>query len=396
MHLTTALLLCLAVVVPPSPAFSLLRSPGDTLPLAEALDGERGFGAGLDPEVLRRCVRRPEPEDGAFLDGLWTLARDVEILGSVAAVRYTALDYFTLVDDPRERHSRSISALHRDVRAYERRAMKVALGDRRGLALARVMADPYFQARMRVLVGTEYEVSQLRKALNLLIVHAHGKAELLRGTELDELTWRADLAAARLRAAREDLEALYQSAVPEVGEGDSASVLHLARALSRGGGEGAARLMRDVQDETRDLERELSNGRLAAFDRDHKAALTRREARSRRALQNYAEILRILPLLPDGRLPSDLEGKISDRYRKAANTGLEAAANDPLIAEVHYMIGLSYDFVSQELARPRLDRYLALRGIRHWEYQTYASKQLNVQEKWALYVVAGWKPPKDG
>ena len=45
---------------------------------------------------------------------------------------------------------------------------------------------------------------------------------------------------------------------------------------------------------------------------------------------------------------------------------------------------------------PRLDRYLALRGIRHWDHRTFQGRVLTVQEVWALFVVAGWTPPKGG
>ena len=175
-------------------------------------------------------------------------------------------------------------------------------------------------------------------------------------------------------------------------------MLQLARALARGGGEGGAALLKGVRTEARDTERDLlADGHLADFDADHTALLDSRVRKTRIAIRGFTEMLTILPLEPDGTLPSGLEGKNSDRYRQAADTGLEAARNDPLIAEVQYMLGLSFDFFAgRELSLPRFDRFLALRGIRHWEHRTFQGRALNDQEKWALWVVVGWMPPKDG
>ena len=318
------------------------------------------------------------------------------MLGAVAAVRYEQLGYFALVDDSSGRLARDVDALHQGFRAYDRRGLKVALGERRGLALARAMSDPHFLARMKVLVGTEYDVEQLRRALALLVAHAHGRVELRGGSELDEVTRRADLAAARLRAARADLEALYQPAVVRAGRDDGADLLQLARAFARGGGEGSSQVRQRVRQAARDEEKRLSEGALAKFDRDHAGLLQQRYQRSRESLRAYTEVLTILPFQSDGTLPSDLEGKTSERYRQAADTGLEAARKDPLVPEVQYMLGLAFDFFAgRELSLPRYDRYLALRGIRHWDHRTFQGRALSDREEWALFVVVGWTPPRE-
>lgn len=395
MYRPTAFLLALAVVPVQRATASLQNDP--RLPDATAPDGERGFGVGVDPRELGKALGKPVPDDQEFLDGLWNLARDVEVLAAIAARRYEQLGYFDLVDDRSAALRLDVDALHTGYRQYERRAMKIALGEKRGLSLARAMADAHFLARMKVLMYTEYDILQLRRALALLVVHAKGRAELEGGSELDELTLRADLAAARLRAARLDLETLYQPAILER-RSDEVNVLQLARALARGGGEGGAALLKGVRTEARDTERDLlADGHLADFDADHTALLDSRVRKTRIAIRGFTEMLTILPLEPDGTLPSGLEGKNSDRYRQAADTGLEAARNDPLIAEVQYMLGLSFDFFAgRELSLPRFDRFLALRGIRHWEHRTFQGRALNDQEKWALWVVVGWMPPKDG
>lgn len=388
MLLPTALLLVSSVV--PGPA--TFRAPDDPLPWAEAPDGERGFGVGLDPKVLGEALRDPSPRDSDFLQGLWGLARDVEILGSVAAARYEQLGYFDLVDDSSAVLYQDVEALHRGFRETERRGLRVELGESRGLALARAMADAHFLARMTVLVGTEYDVKQLRTALMLLLVHAHGRAELRGGSELDEVTKRIDLAAARLRAARADLELLYQPATPKA-DGDSAAVVQLALAFARGGGEGAHVIRRELQEEAHEREKRLSEGLLAEFDMDHADLLLGRYERTKKAYRDFGEMLTLLPLGSDGRLPQNLEGKNSERYRQAADAGLEATRNDPLVPEIQYFLAICFDFYpGRELSLPRFDRYLALRGIRHWDYETFRGRVLTVQELWALYVVIGWRP----
>jgi len=390
MHLPTALLLGSAFFLGPTGP----TSGDDSLVHADAPDGERGFGTGLDPEVLARVLRDPDPDDSEFLQGLWTLARDVEILGSVAAARYEHLGYFSLVSDNAAVLQQDVEALHRGFRETERLGLGVALGELRGLALARAMADEYFLARMKVLVSTEYDVAQLRSALTLLLVHAHGRAELRGGSELDEVTRRADLAAARLRAARTDLEQLYQPAVPEVG-GDSGSVLQLAQAFSVGGQEQAKETLREVRREAEEREQRLSSGALEAFDSDYHDLLQKRYVRSKNAYRNFGEMLAILPLDAQGLLPQDLEGKNSERYRQAGDAGLEAVRLDPLVPEIQYFLAICQDFYpGREVSLPRFDRYLALRGIRHWDFGTFRARALTEQELHALFVVCGWRPPE--
>lgn len=392
MRSTTALRLALAFV-PVLPA----TAPGDErLPEARAPDGARGFGVEVDPKRLRSALRDPAPEDQAFLNELWSLARDVEVLAAVAARRYELRGYFVLVPDRGDVLRRDVEALHRAFRQNERRALKVPLGEERGLALARAMADAHFLARMKLLVGTRDDVEQLRHVLRLLVVHAKGHADYRKGPELEEVLSRADLAAARLRAARADLERLYQPVVPE-GASDPLAVLQLARFLARGGGEGAEAAWKEVRRDTREREKELSEGRLARFDRRHAELLREREEGSRQALKGYREMLGVLPLTPEGLLPSGLEGRNSERYDQATKFGLAAAREDPLLPELQYMLGLSFDFsVGRDESMRRLDRFLALRGIRHWDHRTYQGRDLSVQEEWALYVVAGWRPPEDG
>jgi hypothetical protein len=391
MQLPTALFLVSAIVAGPAG----FLATDDSLPQAEAPDGERGFGTGLDPKVLLRALRDPSPADSDFLQGLWALARDVEILGSVAAARYDQLGYFSLVDDNSAVLQQNVEALHRGFRESERLGLRVEMGDLRGLALARAMSDEHFLARMKVLVSTEYDVAQLRSVLTLLLVHVHGRAELRGGSELDEVTRRADLAAARLRAARTDLEQLYQPATPEAA-GDPGNVLQLAHAFSSGGGgQDAQFILQEVKREANERELRLSSGSLEAFDTDHAELLQERYVRSKKAYRDFAEMLTILPLQADGRLPQDLEGKNSERYRQAADAGREAVRMDPLVPEIQYFLAICLDFYpGRELSLPRFDRYLALRGIRHWDYGTFRGRTLTDQELHALFVVIGWRPPK--
>ncbi len=378
-----------------------------TLPEARAPDGYRGLGRGLSEVVLAQVFRAPAPEDARFLHDLWELARDVEVLTAVAAARYEALGYFALVDRASDRLELDIIALHRGFRTYERRALLIPLGERRALALARALSDPYFRARMQILEDVDYDLQQLRGGLNLLLAHAFGRAQYYRGSELDAVTWRIDLAASRLRAAREDLEALYQPVFPGSGfsgsgfsgsgEGDwmanEEDIPRLARALSKGTGSAGRVLLNEVRRRTRTQASKLPGGSLASFNAEFKELLQKRRLRSRKAIEGYSRMLSLLPFNALGVLPSGLEGQRIDRCREAANTGLEAVELDPLLPDLQYMLGLSFDFYAgRSLSIPRYSRYLALRGIRDWDQSSFRYRELTAAELQALYVVSDWKP----
>ena len=84
-----------------------------------------------------------------------------------------------------------------------------------------------------------------------------------------------------------------------------------------------------------------------------------------------------------------------ERYRQAIATGLEAVRLDPFDPELHFLLAEAYDFVEGQLfSRIYFDRYLALRGIRSYDYKSFRSRDLDGNDERALWVVTNFKPGK--
>ena len=108
------------------------------------------------------------------------------------------------------------------------------------------------------------------------------------------------------------------------------------------------------------------------------------------------DLLQLLPFTVEGRgAPQGIVGmKNIDRYRRAATTGIEGLAADPFHPALNYLTAEAFDFFAGEhVSKVYFDRFLALRGIRTYDYVTYGKRQLDRMETRALFVVARWEPP---
>lgn len=368
-----------------------LSPAGDEYPYAKAPDGHRGFGDRPDPDALRELFRKAEGEDVRFLSELYRVARDVEVLAALARGRYARLGYFGLLEGrPPTQPRDDVADLYRAFEAARVVAGGEPLSHGRARALARALVDERFRAREPVLTSYREDVRELRGSLALFVAHARGRAELTEGGELVALAQRADLAAARLRALRLDLEALHEPiAAPPVGRAGSEELHAVLRegrpsetllALA-GAAEAGARRLADSLFTPR-------------FDETHGRALAARADGRRRAERALLEMRLLIPTTEEGRAATRFaDMRAVDRYRRAADAGSEGLHADPLHADVQYLMGIAVDFFAGHLESARyFDRFLALRGVRHWEYDTFGHRDLDAAEEYALLVVADWRP----
>jgi len=344
---------------------------------------------------LTVLFRSAEGEDAAFLMRLFDLQREVHLLSALAAGRYEQRGYFAVLEEAREAALRKdVEVLHRRFQEFLRDRVRAPMSEASARAFARMLFDPNFRARSAALDAQRSELRRLRGVLALFTVHAHGRADLRKGDEINQLADAADLSASRLRALRLDLQVLYEPAAGARRLPDSAEVDALVPLLVRGD----ASLPRTLQEAERSSARQL--GRMQTilftprFDQRWHTAMRERDIRERNARRAYEEVLRLLPLTDAGRRETAFDHmSTGDRYRQAAATAAEGLRLDPLHPELHYTIALALDFFAgRNLSTPHYDRFLALRGIRHWDYRTFGFRDLNDMEEYALLAVVGWKP----
>ncbi len=222
---------------------------------------------------------------------------------------------------------------------------------------------------------------------------------MLRDGEVREICWRVDLAAARLRAMRLDLEALRATGErTSPGRPDPAWVTELLGIAALPVGEEQwqafaqldARMQRREQRMARDL---FSFELRVTLD----PLLARREAAIERAHLLLLQVRELVPVTKEGAEPSKEVAALrkSERYSYALRLAAEGLGHDPLQDELCYYAGLSSDFAwGARESRPFFDRFLALRGIRGGDERTYhnADRTLDASEQHALSVVQGNLP----
>jgi len=356
-------------------------------PATRAPDGERGFGLQAEVQDVLKLFRNAEGEDAAFVADLWSVEADVRTLLYLAREVYRERGYFAVLG-PRAGDD-DLAALYSVFDELASWPFAEPLDEARARALAMLWLDERFRVRRAVDEAVSMDSRELRGALALLLASARGLAAVQPREELWSIAERADLAAARLRAARLDLGALYEHPharapdPPELAElqqylflGDSRG-----RELLRSSGERLAKAARRMQDA---LFLSRLDGRVAT-------AVARRESAVRRAAEMRAEVEALVPSTGAGKAaPPDVAAlRDVDRCRSAIVTGLQALALDPFDPRLNYLLGEAHDFVAgSRLSQPYFDRFLALSGIRFYDYATYAGRHLTREEQRALEVVS--------
>jgi hypothetical protein len=372
--------LCLLAVIAPTLAGAQHVAP----------DGKRGLGAEATLEELRLPFRMPSDEDRIWLDGLRGLEGELDVLVDVAAGSYESRDYFDLVELLGPRVPPTVDNLELAfTEAMQDPAAVLGRRDRVAEALARMLPDLRFRARLRLLAGWKEDAREVRAGLMLLRATTDGWARL------DEVlarnvAKRVDLAAAFLRTRVLDMEALREvpGDEPEARPEDLAELLALTKVRDAEVRERrlAPVLSRALADLGR-LESLLFTTRLAV-DADH--LLRWRASKDDRAEVLLSDVRSLDPSTEESaKAPPDVKRMSKTRRRRAAiGKAYAGLAENPLDEALTLHVARLASYVGGVVEMiDYYDRYLALRGIRAHDSNTMKGRKLTDEESEALFEI---------
>ncbi len=361
----------------------------------QAPDGRRGFGVHTPVNDVLSLVRSNAEPERAFMAELDGLTSEIKVLVALARHSYEQAHYFDLLQ---ARDERSVDLLHARFAELDADPLPVLqAGGPMARALASMLLDTRFRVRAQVLGGCEAELGELERGLRVLRAATDGFV-LLSQAQSSNITARVDLAAAVLRAVRNDLRALRESSGGS--ELDPAAVdrlLELARS-SEGEGVRRAGVVRQRESALR-MQQLMASALFSTRLRPQLApTIAWRDDLLREARDLAAQAERALPEA-DASAPPDPQLAAlskSERIRRAGALARQAAEFDPLADDAVWIVAHAAEFQFGLLeSRPWYDRYLALRRIRSHDHRSYQERKLTARESEALEAVQRGLVPGD-
>ncbi len=360
-----------------------------------APDGRRGFGGQTPVNDVLSVVRSNAEPDRAFRAELDGLTSEIKVLVALARHGYEEAHYFDLLSPFEER---SLDVLHARFTELDADPLPVLeSGGPAARALGSMVLDTRFRVRAQVLAGCEAELRELERGLRVLRAATDGFV-LLSQAQASNITTRVDLAAAVLRAVRNDLRALRE--LTGGSELDSTALDRLLELARSSEGEGVRRAGVMRQREAALQRQELMASALFSTRLRPQLASTiawRDELlRESKLLAQQAE--RALPEADAGSPPDPQLTALSksERVRRAGALALQAVDFDPLAEDAVWIVAHAAEFQFGLLeSRPWYDRYLALRRIRSHDHRSYQERKLTPREKEALEAVQRGLVPGD-
>jgi hypothetical protein len=391
--------------------------PGREVEWGHAPDGERGFGPHRSLRDITKLLRSSTDEDRGILEAQKRLEVEIRVLLALSTERYQAAGYFDLVGIAEKEKSAGTGADEAELPPLERlgsvfreRAFhagsELTKGGRGADLLARLLVDTRFRVRAQVIDGLEFEMADLKAGLAVLSAQLDGFVDL-HEDEADAIARRVDLAAARLRAAKLDLEALREDAkAATAGETWGKDLEALYESIRSDDAERRARELPEILDR---LELREAGMASALFTTRLETKLDVEIEDRRKAVATASSLLRAVRAYFPGTPESERAGpeitrlSKSKRYTDAGKMIARGLREDPLNEDLNWLAGETSDLLSGAIESKRFfDRYLALRGIRAHDHRTYKDRKLSREEKRALDAVqavgttpqAGAQPPK--
>ncbi len=370
-----------------------------------APDGQRGFGTGRTRPEIEHWVRSAHgngvagAQDRALLSALLDLAADVDVELARTNARYEESGQYSLLGA-----AHAPGALARTPESLAQRFHALAADAAHELTtvseqvepLARLLTDIRFRTRARAVDGVGAELDDLRGALALFAAQADGWVDLT-DAEADRIARRADLAAARLRAIRNDLRALSESAASTGANAPWQRDFELLLLCAHRGAQDPelAATLKRLDDAEDSMSASLFTTRLAQDCAEELLTRAEQYEQANSLLQQAREASP--ELFGAGVELSPTPGiSRSERRQRAARLCAQALELDPIGLECVWAIATSTDAAAGRLeARRYYDRFLALRGIRVQEARTYQGRTLSLEERKALEAVRDGvgKPP---
>lgn len=368
-----------------------------------APDEQRGFGTGRTRPEIEHWVRSAHgnavagAQDRALLLSLQNLAAEVEVELARTGARYEESGQYALLGESKSGAVRTPEALAERFHALAADAAReLTTVSEQVDPLARLLTDIRFRARSRVVDGVGAELDDLRGALALFAAQADGWVDLT-DVEVDRVARRADLAAARLRAIRNDLRALSESAASTGANAPWQRDFELLLLSAHRGATdaGLVATLKRLDDAEDAMSASLFTTHLAQDCAEHLLTRAEQYEEARALLQQARETT---PELFGGEVElSPMSGNSrSERRQRAARLCAQALELDPIGLECVWAVAATTDAAAGRLeARRYYDRFLALRGIRVQEARTYQGRTLTLEERKALEAVRDGvgKPP---
>lgn len=367
----------------------LMLSSGVDAQERHAPDGQPGFGDRFELSSVLDLVRASREEERAWLGTLDALGGEVGLLFATSAEEYRSRGYFTFLDPSSGTDLRALHELWREA-AIDPEPILVR-GGPRARALAGMLLDSRFRVRAQLHEDFELERTEVAKGLAVL----RGAATSFVTLTLDEaraIASRVDASAARLRAMRSDLMALRGSAssTPETVATDPAVAELLAAARTEDPATRRSALSKRFSDaimRTDRMSSALFSTRLLPSIESH---LVWRESIFAEASARRVESLTYMPGTPESQEapPQVQQLKKHERIRWAGYSARAGLAADPLDETLAFVAARAADYQWGSLeSRALYDRFLFLRGIRHFDHRTIKDRQLNEWEAEALSAV---------
>lgn len=370
-------------------ACSGLPAAGQEVPSEPVL--EQSFPRGArQVGFFRRAAKGQEAEQAALLFGLAS-----ELRTSLALTRelYERRGYFELLasvpaaqptPEPLLLRPRTLVALHE--RYAELLNVEGVLWDVASAnTFARVYLDARFVLRYEILIDACVDHDELSGAIALSLARARGIDAQEEDSAREHALARGDLAAARIKVLLSDLALMYEH--PRTAAPESETEVELAAALVAGD---FAAVQRITSQHERGIARMRSTLRTPRFDSDHDGLLRARRTSRSSSEVAAAAMRQLLPYTAEGREAAEAIERLgpTERTLRAISAGLEATARNPFDPELARLLAEALDHRNGPRASGGwFERYLALSGIRSWEWSSYGARDLSHDEERALAVV---------
>ena len=377
---------------------ALAFAPGPQVaerPLAP--DGKPGLGDSSSLRDLLEGARVTHDAGREFVGQLLGLAAEVRLQQSAAAETYRAAGYFEL--GVGEDDVATLAEVLRTAQADPVGAL--AGGGERAHKLATALLDTRLRARLRLGQGVELDAREVSSGLAVLRGADEGFVQL-EEREAQAIARRVDLAASRLRARRIDFLALRGRSGPRAKPADAPRESPDIAALLAAAAEpdpvrarmACAPLLQKADEHAELMWSALAFARLEA---DTAETLAWRERALAEGARLRKEALTYLPETTEGRAaPMEIASlRKHERVRWSGFRAREGLAQDPLDDVLAYAAAHAADFQWGSLeSRPLFDRFLVLRGIRHYDSRTLQGRKLDDWEEEALLSVQkAFEPP---
>ena len=351
---------------------------GSTLPTgsgALAPDGEHGLGSTTPLADLLERFRKPDASDQLLFRALRDLRTDLELAEAQTLRLYEQRGIDRLAGPHGARNLEEVHQAFLDQSLEPAASLNQPLPQ--AVAFADAFLDPRFRTRLWLLEDWRADLEEVTAGVAVIQAASDGYVQLGE-SEARSVALRVDLAAALLRARVKDLDALREKLNDPLDVDPQARLELFNAAAAEGASTGLADIAQREGQRAARMRELLFSADLRSEVSSWIAWRASRRISAERALQ---ETLRLQPGGDEERRKTSK----TDQRREALEEARRGLGQDPLDPELAYQVAELCLFVGGRLeAASGYDRFLALRGIRAHEADSYDVRELDEEELRAL------------